>query len=219
MARGWGSSLLVVVLALAGCSEPPSAVAPESTGAPAATVEVSPAPTALRVGVTESDVLNGTYPWGLGGRESVKLSDGAYFEEYELPSSSGRTLRLRESIKVFSFGLGDIDGDGTGDAAVVVGYNGGGTGTFMRLVPVLFDDGRAVTGKLVGLGDRSNPRAVTVDSTGTIRLDVVVHQLGDPLCCPTLPLALEFALEDGALRWRNPEVCAGRCADPIGGVR
>ena len=87
------------------------------------------------------------------------------------------------------------------------------------LVPVVLDKGRAAIQRGTLLGDRVNVRTVTIDKAGTVRLDAVVHRTGDGLCCPTLPLVLEFALEDGVLRWRNPEVCAGLCADPIGSLR
>lgn len=163
-----------------------------------------------------AEVLNGSYP-DLNS-SAVTLVNGEWRTEHQLTDSAGSTLTVRESVVAGPTALGDLNGDGAGDAAVVLAFNGGGSGTFMHLVSVLLEEDRAVAGKLVPLGDRVAVRSLTIEA-GTVTVDALVHRRGDGLCCPSLPIALEFELRDGLFQWRNREACNDLCADPIGANR
>ncbi len=70
----------------------------------------------------------------------------------------------------------------------------------------------------MSLGDRVAVRSLTIDA-GTAKVDALVHRIGDGLCCPSLPVVSEFELRGDRLHWRNREVCAQQCADPIGATQ
>lgn len=57
-------------------------------------------------------------------------------------------------VKLEKLALGDLNGDGKGDGAVVIGYNGGGSGYFLRLIAMLNNNGRARQAAITELGDR-----------------------------------------------------------------
>ena len=83
------------------------------------------------------DVLhNAEYvtPWSQN--ERVRLQDGVFSRKLEI----GREVwQLRDPIA-----FGDLDNDGIDDAAVVLTYHGGGSGTFFNLLAVLNENGAPV---------------------------------------------------------------------------
>ncbi|MCC6236254.1 MAG: hypothetical protein IT299_01620 [Dehalococcoidia bacterium] len=161
--------------------------------------------------LTIETLLDGTYP-DMSGPETVTLTGGEWARDVTL-TSGGSTRTYHESVRAFGSALGDLDDT---DGVVVLGYNGGGTGTFMRLIPVLNEAGQLTPGALSALGDRISVRALEVTASGTVVVDALMHGIGDGLCCPTLPLRTEWQLHGSQLKWLDPEVCAGRCADSIG---
>lgn len=90
--------------------------------------------------------------------------------------------------------FGDLDGDGSEDAVVLIAVNSGGSGQFTYLVPVLDVMGEAQPLQAVFLGDRIQPNALEMGDR-TVTLDLVTHGPEDPLCCPTQDAIWAFTLE------------------------
>ena len=121
----------------------------------------------------------------------VRLANGAF--RRSIPGSASEVL-----IQLTDATLGDLNGDGVVDAAVILATNGGGSGTFIELGAVLNQGGAPAHVASVLLGDRVRIAALAIDA-GQIVVDMVSHAVDDPLCCPTLEVTQRFALRDGEL--------------------
>src|SRR5687767_5588888 len=73
------------------------------------------------------------YPMDHLGAGSIQLADGAYRD-----SAAGLSVKLERSA------VGDVDGDGRADAAVILASQTGGSGTFVDLYTVLDREAGAV---------------------------------------------------------------------------
>lgn len=117
--------------------------------------------------------------------ESLPESDGlvqltgGVFEQLYPGSATGVRVELLNSI------LGDLNGDGSEDAAAVLAVNTGGSGTFIYLVAIDNYGGQPRQVASTPLGDRVQVKSIDIQD-GIIRLGMVVHSDTDPLCCPTL---------------------------------
>ena len=79
----------------------------------------------------------------------------------------------------------DLDDDGHGDAAVVFGWSGGGSGYFTSLHVLINENGQPLDLAQESLGDRTRVNGVAANN-GFIVVDMVTHGPDDPSCCPTL---------------------------------
>jgi len=80
---------------------------------------------------------------------------------------------------------GDLNFDGAGDAAVILGVNCGGTGVFTYIAAVLNSGGTPVMAAAVFIDDRPLIDNLAI-SAGEISADILIHGPDDPLCCPAL---------------------------------
>ncbi|CAN1487989.1 hypothetical protein MCEMAEM6B_00104 [Mycobacteriaceae bacterium] len=87
--------------------------------------------------------------------EEFNMSDGVAEIAPSQGSGTANTLRLI-GVPV----LGDSDGDGTPDAALLVQHDPGGSGTFYYAVVAINDGGSYRASNALLLGDRIEPRAV-----------------------------------------------------------
>jgi hypothetical protein len=142
-------------------------------------------------GVGIDAVLNMTYT--VGGTEYA-LVDGIYSEPAAPGSATMDTVAIYEKWVAF----GDLNGDGVGDAAVVLYHDPGGSGTFRYLAAVVDEDGEAVNRDTTSLGDRVRINSLRVDG-GEIQMDVVTHGETDPMCCPTDERKWTYELQNGKL--------------------
>lgn len=94
--------------------------------------------------------------------------------------------------------LGDLNTDGVKDAACIIAYNSGGSGTFYSLVPVVNASGQLRQIGEVELGDRIIVKRIAIDS-GVINLGLVVHGKDDSMVQPTKPVDWKFKITDGKL--------------------
>ena len=108
----------------------------------------------------------------------VQLTGGVFEQLYPGSATSVR-VELLNSV------LGDLNGDGSEDAAVVLAVNTGGSGTFIYLVAVDNYGGQPKQVAGTPLGDRVQVKSIHIQD-GIIRLGMVVHSETDPLCCPSL---------------------------------
>ncbi len=118
---------------------------------------------------------------------SVKLKNGIFQGE-------DRTdVRLFDQV-LFK----DLNDDGLDDAAVLIGENFGGTGTFVALVVLLNQNGQPVQFGAVLVDDRPKITSLEIED-GQIILEALVHGVGDPMCCPTMPVTRTYQLGSNGL--------------------
>jgi hypothetical protein len=183
---------LSLILALAACTAlgtptPPPAPATE-TAAPAPTQ----APT-VASGLTLEQLRNMAYQLQSSGTpRSVTLTDGAFASPDPAAPDYARIDLLDEVA------LGDLDGDGNADAAVLLAENYGGTGHFVSLIAMLNRNGAPEQGPSAYIDDRPHINSLTVEN-GVITLDVVLHAPNDPMCCGTERTLMTFRLTDAGL--------------------
>lgn len=125
----------------------------------------------------------------------IKLKNGQAEGDFPGGSIAGGWLCNIEQVA-----LGDVDGDGKGDAVIVIGYNGGGSGYFVNLVAVLNKNGRPVQGASYDLGDRVIVKSLKLHNQ---RVDLVMldHDDSDGLASASLKRVFSFRLIKG--RWQK----------------
>jgi len=166
--------LLALSMVVLACRIPlvPSTPTP-TLPLPAPTHTNTPVPS----GLTLDMLKNGTYH-ALSYDRTVTLVDGVF--------STGSTTDPYYVRVLDVVAFGDLNGDGAGDAAILLAENGGGSGVFESLVIVLNQGGMPFPAGAAQLGDRVLVNAMKIVS-GRIELDMVVHGPNDPSCCPAQP--------------------------------
>lgn len=144
------------------------------------------------VDTTPVDPSNATYTIE---QRTVTLNGGV-FEEPAAPGSAAKaTTRLLDKRAA-----GDLNADGKPDAAVVLTFTGGGSGTFYYVVALLGTGaGKSVSTNAVLLGDRILIDAVSI-AGGKISVDLLDRRAGEPMStAPSVKLTRVFQLQNGAL--------------------
>lgn len=100
------------------------------------------------------------------------------------------------------FALGDLTGDGLGDAAVIFVENYGGTGQFGVLAIYANVSGEPLFVTSTLIDDRPQINSIALDN-GEIFIDAIVHSFEDGGCCPTLPTTRKYALVKNRLQLTN----------------
>lgn len=90
---------------------------------------------------------------------------------------------------------GDLNHDGIADGAIVYGYSSGGSGYFTSMTVYLCQKGKAVQIGEISLGDRSNPRKITIKNNKLV-LDIMTHKESDPASTPTWHRTLTYTVKD-----------------------
>ena len=127
-------------------------------------------------GWTMDMLRNGTYYAPVYGR-TVTLKNGTYSEN---TSSGVYTVQVLDV-----HAIGDLNGDGVADAAIILVENDGGSGQFESVIAVYNSGGSAVQAGQAQLGDRVQVNSMDIAS-GVIHLNMLVQGPNDPMCCPTL---------------------------------
>ncbi len=78
--------------------------------------------------------------------------------------------------------FGDLNGDGAGDAAVLLAENYGGSGVFVSVIAMLNQNGQPVQAASELIDDRPIINGLSIQN-GQIFLDATVHGPNDPGCC------------------------------------
>jgi heat shock protein HslJ len=164
---------LVAAVALLGCQAKSPAPANEAdTATPAsAAADTAGAP-------STDELANATYE-GIND-QPVTLADGGWEgEPFEPGAASRPTVGL---VKHFWMG-GDLDGDGTEEAVVLLWKNEGGTQTNNYVAAMGRRDGEIVNLGTTLMGDRVQLKEARI-TDGKIELDVVQTGPEDAACCP-----------------------------------
>ena len=121
----------------------------------------------------------------------IRLRDG----RFEIPAAPGSAALL--SAVVFDTPVfGDLDGDGIPDAALILVYQAGGSGTFYYLAAALKRENGFRGTNAILLGDRIKPRAVRIHE-GTITAEFLDRGAGEPMASAPTIAASRTAVVDG----------------------
>lgn len=162
-----GSCLCLLLAAPIACSK-------KSAGVPDPSRQSDATPPTL------AELRNATYR-GLGVMtEPVQLVDGQW--EGKPAAAGGASRPTVHFVRDFRL-LGDLDGDGAEEAAVLLGESGGGSGSFSSLAVVGRRSGRLQNLSTAPLGDRVQVRGGRIEGRNII-LDVVQAGPNDAACCP-----------------------------------
>jgi hypothetical protein len=124
----------------------------------------------------------------------ASLHNGEFDDEaYEPGAASHLEVRFGDRVA-----HGDLDGDSTPDAAVILWVDPGGSGTFAYLALVLNQNGepRHVASEL--LGDRVNVKNIRIQSR-IVTVDMLTQGPTDPMCEPRQRVIQRYALNHGQL--------------------
>lgn len=133
--------------------------------------------------------------------EAITLIDGQYQGE---PFMEDGASRPTVTLLTDPIAYGDLDGDGQDDAAVLLVYDSGGSGSFLYLAVVATGQDEPANAKAIFLGDRTQVRKMSTNN-GQLLADLLTHAPDDPACCPTMETAKVFRLRDGELIDETPE--------------
>ncbi len=174
---------LAFIIAFSACGSPVAATPLQPGLATSAATNTHIPP------LTLDALRNATYVLPTYGK-TVKLTDGNY--RYET------STELLDVILLDVYATGDLNGDGVEDAAVILGENGGGSGTFESVIVVYNENGTPVQAAAATLGDRVLVRSAAIQS-GEIILEMQVHGPNDGLCCPSVPTLQTYRMIGGYL--------------------
>jgi hypothetical protein len=134
--------------------------------------------------------------------DSVTLINGKAEKEISSGSAS--------KIEVAVWGepdKGDLTGDGISDAALVITYSAGGSGTFYYIAAALngSDSGKTVGTNAILLGDRIAPQNISI-SDGEIIINYADRKKSEPMIIqPSIGITRRFRVENSSLKETTPE--------------
>ena len=141
---------------------------------------------------TENDLANAIYRINELG--AFKLDNGEFKRQY----GEGMTQMYQITLEKVAFG--DLDHDGLSDAAVILAWQSGGSGTFRYLVAMRNTGNAPRQQDSVLLGDRVHISALSI-AAGQVSLETVAAGPHDPACCPSQQVKQAYVLRDG--KWRK----------------
>lgn len=136
---------------------------------------------------------NGTYQVG---NQVIQFVNGGYADPAFVQGSADHGIAGADMGT--ARGFGDMNGDGTEDAAFSLLIKTGGTGTFVHIVVVLNVGGNPQPVPALYVGDRDIVNALRIDN-GVLTADLTVHGPNDGGCCPSVPATWIIKLQGGAL--------------------
>jgi len=173
----------------------------------------APTASAAQVGPpTVEELQNATYV-GIYD-EPVQLVDGRYEGE---PFVEGGTSRPAAGLAPDFRLTGDLDGNGTEEAVVVLWQSSGGSGTFNYVAVAGRSGSEVVNLGTAELGDRVQVRAGRVVD-GAVELDVVQAGPDDAACCPSQTATRTFALGPDGVSEVSTEVTGTLSLSTLEGV-
>jgi len=153
-------------------------------------------------GLTLDDAREAEYrsEWVQAGQ--IALSNGEYSD-----GEARLTIRLADL-----YAFGDLDGDGSDDAAVVLVTDPGGSGIFFDLAVLSEGAGAPVNVASLALGDRVDLRSLSIEDS-RITVDMISHGPNDPMCCPSLRETVAYELRGATLIEAARETVEGEPAE------
>jgi len=182
--------IVIILLITAACQPSDTGEVPPASQAP-------PPPMAMNMNMgapSLEELEQATYVGVIN--EPVRLNEGRWQDK---PFTEGGASRLSVGLDRNVLLSGDLNGDGTEEAVVLLWSNSGGSGTFDYLAVV----GRSQPGVPVNLatralGDRVKIHNARIDG-GRITIDTVESGPEDPKCCPGQKYRRTYALAGDTL--------------------
>jgi len=143
------------------------------------------------VKLTLAAIKNAEYYFPLYERK-VRLIAGQH-EEEEVVDEGGFRYFFSAGIIEDKLAFGDLNYNGKEDAAVIVYSTGGGSGVFYELAVMMNQEGSPYHITSEYLGDRIKVNSVNIKE-GVIILDMLIHDVDDAACCPTLYKIFQYKL-------------------------
>jgi hypothetical protein len=167
-----------IVVGAGGCGGPDSSSGPRPDSA---------------AKITLDQLRNAEYSsqWTRSGK--ARLVNGQYRES----AAPGAATEVVVSATNY-YATGDLDGDGSEDAVIILESDPGGSGVFFDLVPVLNEHGNPRVLTPLPLGDRVDISEISL-TNGQVHVRLLKHGPDDPQCCPTLDVTLHYRLGPGGL--------------------
>jgi heat shock protein HslJ len=181
-----GSVAALILLPACG----PQDSGPEESPGSVASVDPVAGPTGAP---TTEEAGNATYS-GIYDHP-VTLVDGGWAGE---PSAPGAASRPTVGLVKHFWMSGDLDGDGSAEAVVLLWESGGGSGTENYVAALGRRHGEIVNLGTGLMGDRVQLKEARI-TDGKIELDVVQAGPEDAMCCPSQKATRVWALEAGGL--------------------
>jgi hypothetical protein len=180
---------LILTLATLACGLPPASP-PTPTVAPVQEVTAPPI-----AGMSLEQLQSAEYQLGIpDDHERVQLSGGKYQQGTDAASVDFISVGLTDFVA-----FGDLNDDGTNEAAGVFFENYGGTGTFGMLTIYSNIDDEAVFLTSLLIDDRPVINNIAIEN-GQVFLDATTHSFDDPACCPTLGTTRRYILSNNQLQ-------------------
>jgi hypothetical protein len=130
--------------------------------------------------------------WPAAGK--AKLIDGSYTEKYVPGAATELVIRLSDH-----HAIGDLNGDGAKDAAVVLVSDPGGSGTFHDLAVVVNQNERPKHVATEALGDRIVVKSLSIQS-GEIAMTLLTRKPNEPMSAePKVEVTRKFKLQGNKL--------------------
>lgn len=197
------SALLALAIVTSACGAAPTPTPiPSPTALPTATSTPlptsTPPPSSTPIPSLSLDMLkNAEYLIEGPASGKAKLVNGTYQEK--IPSSSAViSVGFSELLSI-----GDLNGDGISDAAVILSINTGGTGIFYNLYGILNDRGTPKPSKPEVLGDRIKLKSLMMQGN-EIGVSFLTQGPKDPMTNPTLDVTRKYKWQDGTLISTTP---------------
>jgi hypothetical protein len=143
-----------------------------------------------------TDPLNATY---IIQGQKIRLIDGRS-ETEAIPGSATKVITSVFGKPVY----GNIDGEGSTDAALILTHDPGGSGTFYYVAAALNANGSYIGTRAILLGDRVTLQNISVRN-GLIIADYADHRLGEPMTAsPSVKKSKYLVLEHNVLKETPP---------------
>jgi heat shock protein HslJ len=175
-----------------------SMVVHDAKGNPLLVFQVDPY--TLSESYTRDELANTSYLNEFAEVGIAQLTNGLYREPITEDSASELVVVLTNYAA-----FGDVSGDETENAVVVLVSQPGGSGSFYDLA-VVRKQGEAITNMArIQLGDRVQIKSLLIEN-GEIVINMLIQGPGDPMCCPTQYVSNHYVLQSGELVLISSEV-------------
>lgn len=183
--RFFDSIFLLLVITACSFTGVSTKVSPAQNETEPASITEAPTPSTFGLptlptdtGISIERLWNAEYQLGLSDQtRKIQLKDGVFQDG---AGTDFIAVRMGEPIA-----SGDLNGDGKAEVVVSVAENYGGTGVFVFLAVYEIENQNPVFLTSVAIDDRPILEALSIEN-GEIVLAATIHDIEDPMCCPTL---------------------------------